>query len=414
MALKAIAKNNVKEVKALVLDPNAKGPNWGQVGTPCRPVFLVTLTDDSTMVVKCEGKGTSHSKDDAVFSARFGAELMAQVNSKVGVEELKKPELEALESLGDKLWKPGKNAHEYFHDQVQTSDPAHFFWVKMPFVQNLKDARDLFEKNKGGKLLDKLKANNNAALHGLGEIVAVDLFAGNEDRFAANGDLSNDSNIMFEKQADGSYKPIGLDVYHKDGAHSNLNAEPLSVKQQMTSKKIGERPPVQWGGLKLQSPQTLKLHAVAMKNGLNKFFKSYLGTAVADDQLLGDAAVNALADGLVAGAAVLKKYIQAMPADQWSDGVKMRLELLKWDIVPPARPTSAAPAQPPGVAPPRPQQPVPTVPPRPGTPAPATPPQTAAPPRPGTPAPAAPPRPGAPAPAAPPRPSSPAPGGKPQ
>src|SRR3954464_14200803 len=70
---------------------------------------------------------------------------------------------------------------------------------KMPYVQEARDAQDMFDKNEAGKLLNKLK--NSAGMEALGKIVAVDLFSGSNDRFSLEG-LANTSNLLFTTNLD--------------------------------------------------------------------------------------------------------------------------------------------------------------------------------------------------------------------
>lgn len=131
--------------RPLALDPRAAGPTWGGVGLSVRPVFLVTFTNGSKCVVKMENKGGAHdSKADAALSLKFGAELMGQINSKVGIETLAREELMALTALPKKNWKPDARPYDDFHSVVNdqyTPTPTEYIWVKMPFVERLKDGR---------------------------------------------------------------------------------------------------------------------------------------------------------------------------------------------------------------------------------------------------------------------------------
>jgi hypothetical protein len=103
--------------------------------------------------------------------------------------------------------------------------------IKVSFVEALANlhgiARDLEQKQRLG---EELVRGNLDIPFGLGEILAVDFFIGNGDRFREvstsarypRGSILGDQNVFFQMK-DGKFTTVGLDTYDGAGPWSDLN-----------------------------------------------------------------------------------------------------------------------------------------------------------------------------------------------
>ena len=194
--------------------------------SPHRPVFLVTATDGSHVVIKQEVQ--VHAND--LQNMKFALKVIKQVSPAAAGKTLDNYEIEVLRGFVDQ--------REYVAQVLaQPFDPGLAYmkqllgqagmWYKMEKAEGIVSIDGARAKAAAG---DKTDVRNIAAafrapdgLEALGRIVAADLWNGNNDRFAPGGTggngyrvCQNPGNVLLATQ--GTLKPIGLDAYEAMGA----------------------------------------------------------------------------------------------------------------------------------------------------------------------------------------------------
>lgn len=197
-----------------------------------RPVFLVTATDRSHVVIKQEVQ--VHAND--VQNMKFALKAVKTVSPAAAGKTLTIAEVQVLQEYVD--------MHEYIADATMkplSADltylkqllTANGMWYKMEKADGIVNIEDAKNKAAAG---DKTDVRAIAAafsapdgLEALGRIIAADLWSGNNDRFAPGGTggngyqvCQNPGNVLLATQ--GSLKPIGLDAYEAMGVFRNYNA----------------------------------------------------------------------------------------------------------------------------------------------------------------------------------------------
>jgi hypothetical protein len=114
---------------------------------------------------------------------------------------------------------------------LHTADRKTKTAIKVSFVEALANLHGIGEDLEQKKLLgEALVRGNTDVPFGLGEILAVDFFIGNGDRFREvnsseqfpRGSISGDQNIFFQIKC-GKFTAVGLDTYDGSGPWSDLN-----------------------------------------------------------------------------------------------------------------------------------------------------------------------------------------------
>jgi hypothetical protein len=211
----------------------------GMTGLPARPVYFVKLHGSPTpnLVVKGEAGGkyvTGMSNDDAVISIAWGSKLMKNVNSSlVNMKIMNPSEIQVFKAAAAAKLAPGSK------QLLNTTEATPYNWVKMPYVAHISDASPEEEITKIGMsgtpitlmqwsapkaIAAMQKMSNDALWMQLGQVVAVDIFNGNSDRFELEtGTWTNFGNVMFHT-VQGQPRVIGLDTFDPHaGARGNLN-----------------------------------------------------------------------------------------------------------------------------------------------------------------------------------------------
>jgi hypothetical protein len=279
-----------------------------------RPVFFIHFKDGSKLVVKAE-ESNDRGLKVAGRSVEWGGKMMGSVSPQVQVESLTASELTVMKSLNKlhygNMGQVGEVTQEYL--ELYLTNPQ-ATWVKMEFVAALRDMEGMFENQKAMKLLDKLK-NSSEPLFQLGRIAAIDRFVGNNDRFDPNGRIVNRGNIIFSKNEDKTYTPVGLDFYEAQGVASNLYAAP----------------PADWDGLILSNPQRLQQFAGTVISSFNERIAKALDQ-VDTGQLIASHRVQDFLDGMKDGIATLKAYLlqQSQSGKALPSGVTERMRRLGW------------------------------------------------------------------------------------
>jgi hypothetical protein len=310
--MQSISAMGISMVSALQLDPTGTIGRWRD----SRPVFLLNFKDGSKLVVKAEirsmiGKSTPQS-------VQWGGHMMKQVSNPIEAAALTETEMRILRNLG--VWKYcngqiGERTREYLIDLMKS---GLFSFFKMPFLANLRALDTMLAKNRGAKVLAKLR-NDRSVLVGLGQIVAVDLFIGNGDRFGSTGRVVNEGNVIFQKNADKTYTPVGLDFFQAQGQAANLY----------------KAPPDDWAGVilgtQVQSSRLTQFATNAI-DSLNEVFANALAGTITAQDLMSSICIGRFTAGLREGAATLQAFLrQKMDAgERLPSGVVTRMALLGW------------------------------------------------------------------------------------
>ena len=281
------------------------------------PVWKVTMPQNHVVIVKAERVGNGKSRDETLVSATFGVHLMAAVTPGMEAVKLSQNELRAMWDINQSHVKQQANdqgalAKAHITHELK-DDLTHNVVFKMPFVPDLMKLDKAIETHKNVEFAQHLAAEDYAATIELGKILAVDLFIGNDDRFAENGDLVNSGNVLLHKDGQNKWHAIGLDHFSYYGQHSNL------------STPAGQG----WGGAKLNTPNQMLNFAGKIMTALNATGngKPALGLQAKFQEKL--------AQGLAQGAAMIRATVQHSEPSTIPDGVKTRFQTLHWDLKPP-------------------------------------------------------------------------------
>jgi hypothetical protein len=199
--------------------------------SPQRPVFLLTATDGSHVVIKHE---VSVFATDAQ-AMKIALKTIIQVSPAAAGKTLDNYEVEVVrgfvdmtEYIAQALAKPLDPDFVY----LKTLLAQQGLWYKMDKAEGVVSIEKARQKADAG---DKTAVRNIAAafsapdgLEALGRIIAADLWNGNNDRFTPGGTggngyrvCQNPGNVLLATQ--GTLKPIGLDAYEAMGAYRHYN-----------------------------------------------------------------------------------------------------------------------------------------------------------------------------------------------
>lgn len=301
--LRQLAGTGIRSIQCFQMHPKAGPGNWGD----CRPAFLVTCNDGDRLVLKAEFN--TQQTGSAAKSIAWGSAAMKQVSAQADVRLVNKVELANLKTLAMPVFQPANFSlltQQYVHELI---DSNAFIWYRMQYVEKLRSLEGML-KGKALKLAAKLR--DRATLHALGKVVAVDLFIGNSDRFDANGQILNPGNIVFQKQANKSYTPVGLDFFDAQGQAANLNIPA----------------PANWAGLILLDRDTIRLHAEKCVDSLNALLRKH---KVPDSDLLSSLSIGTFAVGMWDGAIDLRDFLlQKATEGRFPSGLRDRMDKLGW------------------------------------------------------------------------------------
>lgn len=320
MALREIKKADIATIEAIALSDKAQVGRYDK----SRPVFKVIFKNGDDLIVKAELGG---DKAAVKKSMEFGAMIMEAVSPEVKAERLKDAEVTALQEVPESLYLPANRkslAHSYLNDV--SGNTRLFFLMKMAVVGNLRTAEQKLNKKsddetdekqaeRAKKLVGKLSTSQ--AMEALGRIIAADFFIGNHDRFAKNGEVVNIGNIMFEKLADKSYKPVGLDFLDPNGKLSNI-AQSVDLKK--------------WGGHQLKDRVSIGELAVKIIRGINDRIEEMVPGIKRSELLDQTKCGGPLISGLQAGCEAIKARIKVEDdaGRAVAGGVRQRMDALGW------------------------------------------------------------------------------------
>lgn len=318
----------VAKIKPFELALTTDGKDYSNFGT--RPVFLITFTDGTKLVLKAEMADDGKPKS-AQKSSVFIAGLHSGMTSGLGVLGVDKADMESLAEAQEGLYDFSAPAVARKYLRVIVLEAKGFFeWYTMNFFDALKSLEKQAEKNKDQQNMAKVGAyklackmkNDPNLLHGLGMIVAVDLFSGNLDRFDGTGHIVNKGNIVFQKNADKTYSPLGVDFFDAKEAAANLYNHVNN--------------PTTWIGMVLVDPQKIRAFAVKAVGELNQMFAGAIAPrAMPPEAVLVQAEVNAFAAAIQAGSDHLRTDLQIKVRKGFKlpSGVDQRMQLLGWNAI---------------------------------------------------------------------------------
>lgn len=315
--MKTLTKDNIRAILCFELDPEWS-PGTRQ-RNQSRPVFRVTFTNGDMLVLKVEI--SQKPRGVGSQSVEYAAALMRRVSEHVSIELLTADELTALRLLRESQFQPGDDAARTRAYLLSVLDEDTNVYYKMPFVENLRSASALERGNgldaatksrKAIRLLNKLK-DDKTAIRKLGKIAAVDLFNGNTDRFAPDGKVYNPGNLIFQKQEDKRYLPVGLDFFEAQGIDSSAFGAPSA----------------DWGGKFLKTEDSIMDFAVLAINGLNDLFRANLGNAATTTALLDENTLEDFAYGMRRAVTDMREYFDSTNPSR--SGIRAKMLLLGWD-----------------------------------------------------------------------------------
>lgn len=295
-----------------------------------RPVWLVTLAGDKKVVLKAENASGLRSLTGGKSYEFQGALMTQATGTGIESEQLSRDEIDALKAAPEQKFQ-GRNSGGECGKQataITAKDAKNYldlyftnpqcFWVKMSFISNLKALDWMTEdddKGKAKKLKDKIEKDPTMLLR-LGQILAADLFNGNEDRVSLSGprmgSIVNAGNLIFQKDpSTKKYTPIGLDWHEADHDKSDLYSNDLS----------------NWPGIMLKDDKKLKTLADAFLNSLNE------ALAKRNQKPL-TVSPSSLEKGLIGGRDSIKHYLMGLQraGKGMPKGVLARVDALGWAV----------------------------------------------------------------------------------
>lgn len=188
-----------------------------------KPIYFVRLNSGQELVLKGENSSANQRTFlDKQVSIAWSAKLMKNVQNRiVNVKILKPSEFDELRRAVANAVATGTFTQ---NEDYITGLENNFIWVKMLKVNNLTDAEFWKDTAPGPdiihikKIIRRLLDFNT--WQAIGNMVAVDLFNGNTDRFNGQGEFVNRGNLMFS-----GGQIVGLDTYDpsRSADWSNLN-----------------------------------------------------------------------------------------------------------------------------------------------------------------------------------------------
>ncbi|QGZ65500.1 hypothetical protein [Paraburkholderia acidisoli] len=299
--------------------------NWSTFGT--RPVFHLVCGDGTQRALKGEIIDENSNAQNASDNAALIGELQSLVGVNLDVSVLGAADVQALTGVTPAMMvHANPNCAAAYLSGLAGS--GMFVFYTMTYIESLKtlEKQQVKQKDVDGmrqfgavKLARKMRGDAQL-LPALGRVVAVDLFCGNFDRFAANGDIVNVGNIMFQKDADKKYTPVGVDFFEAQGQFARMTA-PLTAAQLLN-----------WPGAILADAMRLDAFASRAVMGLNQAFQHGVSPhAMPADAILDATDVQAFRTGLSEGAEALRSYLLGLRhRGVASPGVQSRLDALGW------------------------------------------------------------------------------------
>lgn len=226
------------------------------IGESKNKVLIVKQRNSNRpVVVKSEEANAQNAsmqavKEDALHDSRSNVGAMLEFHGTVfsklrslpfDTERLTLNEINQLKSCKPgkiRGLNPGETWSNIFETEVLRSDGRIKSVVKISYIEALANlngiAKDLNQLN---VMRDCLDHGDTSFVFELGQILAVDFFVGNHDRFDDVGRLTGPQNIFFQLK-NNSIKATGIDTYDVFGRWSNLS-ETIEVLEKNGTKWPG-------------------------------------------------------------------------------------------------------------------------------------------------------------------------------
>jgi hypothetical protein len=302
-------------------------------------------------VFKLEGWGDDHGKIDAIVvkmesmsanatsahrrDVRVATGMMNVIDPSARTHVLDRAEVEQL-----KMYADGGNVAD--QDGLMAAnelkrllaDPKGV-WTKME-VKQLLGLDGALKKRLAGDKADvraiAAALKKSGGLEKLGQIIAVDLFNGNNDRFDFLGGIKADGlperfkvirnlgNVLVACGANGRGEPIGLDSYDPNNEFREMNT---ALNQQSD-----------WGGLLLTAAKTAERNRFV--EGVISDLEMALGPrnrkiAFASKKRLGSNRKERLLNGMLSGKNIIQRTLVPLKAKpNLSPGLRTRIALMGW------------------------------------------------------------------------------------
>lgn len=300
-----------------------------------RPVFLLTATDNSHVVIKQEVQ--VHAND--AQNMKFALKVVKTVSPNAAGKALTPAEVQVLQDFVD--------MNDYIAEVTMRQlapDLAYLkqllaangMWYKMEKAEGIMNIEDAKNKAAAGNKTDvrAIAAAFSApdGLEALGRIIAADLWNGNNDRFTPGGTggngyhvCQNPGNVLLATQ--GTLKPIGLDAYEAMGVFRNYNAtiDQLEGADEWGGRLLAENP-----AARARLKEFCRLVIADIEAILGPRNRRGLGRLGRTSRLPADA-VTRLQHGIIAGALPIKaKMRQLAGRANPPAGLISRLTVVGW------------------------------------------------------------------------------------
>ncbi|MGH8548085.1 MAG: hypothetical protein ACRERU_05700, partial [Methylococcales bacterium] len=288
-------------------EEKGKPGNWGK----SRPIFSIEFRDVSKLVLKGEFKQPSLPGKLAAQSLKVDSRIMKQVSPEAKIKLISESECTVLLSLLRRHFATGQVGERTQQYLTELLKSGRFAFFKMGYQKDLEDL-NCSDTNEIRRIFVSFR-DEPAVLKKLGEIVAVDFFIGNTDRFDKDGRIVNYGNVFLLRKD--VRMPVGLDFFAESSESVSLFGGSLATWEGKILKDVG------W---------VLTFSEKAI-NCLNEYFSAKL-PQLTSKELLGPKAVNTLAAGIAEGSEKIKAYLKrkigankAVPS-----GVMERMKILGW------------------------------------------------------------------------------------
>lgn len=213
-----------------------------------RVLIVKVLNSSSPLVVKSEETATADtgelvSRSNVGAMLEFHGTLFSKLRSlPFQTERLKLTEISALRACNPNKV-TGLNNNEVwpnlFDTEIAKQHGRIKAVVKISYVEQLANLSGMTKDlQQIGVIRAELESGTANFVFELGEILAVDFFIGNHDRFSEGGKLRGPQNIFFSTKG-GVVKATGIDTYDLFGEWSDLNRTIEQIEAKGTMKWPG-------------------------------------------------------------------------------------------------------------------------------------------------------------------------------
>ncbi len=312
------------------------------IGVSRNKVLIVTLSNSSSpLVVKSEETqaeigGKLDTRTSVGSMLEFHGTLFSKLRAlPFDVKGLMDSEINALRTVSQNDI-VGLGGHEtwpaFFDHHMIQMNGAQKDIVKISYVEALANLNGMAQKAEEiGLIRAALEHGSTTFVYELGEILAVDFFIGNHDRFSYKGLFTGPQNIFFSTK-NGRVRATGIDTYDIFGYWSDLNKTIEQIED--------ENPLERWPGRVLAPGNVQDRDAIA-RNAINDILKwAYEGGVKPDENssiapcLISDSRKSDLVKlfhkGMSAAKSTLrKKYHLSDNQSALKDGIRSRWKIIR-------------------------------------------------------------------------------------